>query len=102
MESDRNKAEVVATMVRFWQVYERKDLAALSNMLTTVDDFTFFGSDAAEVVKTPREWNDAKRLAGQRRIFGRNRDSPNTVCRALTRTQGSADVAGHQSELAVI
>jgi len=61
MESDRNKAEVVATVVRFWQVYERKDLAALSNMLTTVDDFTFFGSDAAEVVKTRREWEQLMR-----------------------------------------
>jgi ketosteroid isomerase-like protein len=43
MESDRDKAEVVATVVRFWQAYERKDLATLSNMLTTADDFTFFG-----------------------------------------------------------
>jgi ketosteroid isomerase-like protein len=58
MESDRDKAEVVATVVRFWQAYERKDLATLSNMLTTADDFTFFGSDAAEVVMTRREWED--------------------------------------------
>jgi ketosteroid isomerase-like protein len=61
MESDRDKAEVVATVVRFWQAYERKDLATLSNMLTTADDFTFFGSDAAEVVKTRREWEDLMR-----------------------------------------
>ena len=58
MEVDRDRAEVVATVIRFWQAYERKDLAALSNLLTTADDFTFFGSDAAEVVKTRREWEE--------------------------------------------
>lgn len=61
MEVDRDKAEVVATVIRFWQAYERKDLAALSNMLTTADDFTFFGSDAAEVVKTRPEWEELMR-----------------------------------------
>ncbi len=58
MEVDRDRAEVVATVIRFWQAYERKDLAALSNMLTAADDSTFFGSDAAEVVKTRREWEE--------------------------------------------
>ena len=58
MEVDRDRAEIVATVIRFWQAYERKDLAALSNMLTAADDFTFFGSDAAEVVKTRREWEE--------------------------------------------
>ncbi len=61
MEVDRDRAEVVATVTRFWQTYERKDLAALSNMLTTADDFTFFGSDVAEVVKTRREWEELMR-----------------------------------------
>jgi len=61
MEVDRDRAEVVATVIRFWQAYERKDLAALSNMLTAADDFTFFGSDAAEVVKTRREWEELMR-----------------------------------------
>jgi ketosteroid isomerase-like protein len=61
MEVDRDRAEVVATVTRFWQTYERKDLAALSNMLTTADDFTFFGSDVAEVVKTRREWEELVR-----------------------------------------
>jgi ketosteroid isomerase-like protein len=61
MEVDRDRAEVVATVIRFWQAYERKDLAALSNMLTTADDFTFFGSDAAEVVKTRPEWGELMR-----------------------------------------
>ena len=58
MEVDRDRAEVVATVIRFWQAYERKDLAALSNLLTTADDFTFFGSDAAEVVKTRPGWEE--------------------------------------------
>jgi ketosteroid isomerase-like protein len=61
MEVDRDRAEVVATVTRFWQTYERKDLAALSNMLTTADDFTFFGSDVAEVVKTRRGWEELVR-----------------------------------------
>src|SRR5207249_4858938 len=61
MEVDRDRAEVVATVIRFWQTYERKDLAALSNMITAADDFTFFGSDAAEVVKTRREWEELMR-----------------------------------------
>jgi len=61
LEVDRDRAEVVATVIRFWQAYERKDLAALSNMLTTADDFTFFGSDAAEVVKTRPEWEELMR-----------------------------------------
>ena len=61
MGIDRDRAEVVATVVRFWQAYERKDLATLSSMLTTADDFTFFGSDAAEVVKTRREWEELMR-----------------------------------------
>ena len=61
MEVDRDRAKVLATVIRFWQAYERKDLAALSNMLTTADDFTFFGSDAAEVVKTRPEWEELMR-----------------------------------------
>jgi ketosteroid isomerase-like protein len=61
MEVDRDRAEVVATVTRFWQTYERKDLAALSNMLTAADDFTFFGSDVAEVVKTRRGWEELVR-----------------------------------------
>lgn len=61
MEVDRDRAEVVATVTRFWQTYERKDLAALSNRLTAADDFTFFGSDVAEVVKTRREWEELMR-----------------------------------------
>src|SRR5207245_9866135 len=58
MEVDRDRAEIVATVILFWQAYERKDLAALSNMLTAADDFTFFGGDAAEVVKTRRVWEE--------------------------------------------
>jgi SnoaL-like domain len=61
MDIDRDRAEVVATVIRFWQAYERKDLATLSTMLTTGDDFMFFGSDAAEVVKTRREWEELMR-----------------------------------------
>ncbi|PYV80168.1 MAG: hypothetical protein DMG96_01555 [Acidobacteria bacterium] len=64
MEVDRDRAEIVATVIRFWQAYERKDLAALSNMLTAADDFTFFGSDAAEVVKTRREWEELMQTIG--------------------------------------
>src|SRR2546425_5567862 len=61
MDIDRDKAEVVATLVRFWQAYERKDLATMSEMLTTSSDFTFFGSDAAEVVRTRRDWEELMR-----------------------------------------
>jgi len=61
MEVDRDRAEVVATVMRFWQAYERKDLAALSNMLTAADDFIFFGSDAAEVVRTRGKWEELMR-----------------------------------------
>ena len=56
MGTGRDRADAIATVVRFWHVYERKDLAALSKMLTAADEFTFFGSDAAEVVKSRREW----------------------------------------------
>ena len=58
MDIDRDKAEVVASLVRFWQAYERRDLATMSEMLTTSSDFTFFGSDAAEVVRTRRDWEE--------------------------------------------
>jgi ketosteroid isomerase-like protein len=61
MDIHRDRADVVATVIRFWQAYERKDLATLSTMLTTGDDFMFFGSDAAEVVKTRREWEELMR-----------------------------------------
>jgi hypothetical protein len=58
VDIDRDKAEVVASLVRFWQAYERRDLATMSEMLTTSSDFTFFGSDAAEVVRTRRDWEE--------------------------------------------
>lgn len=61
MDIDRDKAEIVASLVRFWQAYERKDLATMSEMLTTSSDFTFFGSDAAEVVRTRRDWEELMR-----------------------------------------
>src|SRR5438045_4194460 len=61
MDTDRNKAEVVATLVRFWQAYEQKDLATMSEMLATSSDFSFFGSDAAEVVRTRRDWEELMR-----------------------------------------
>ncbi|PYX22536.1 MAG: hypothetical protein DMG87_07445 [Acidobacteria bacterium] len=58
---DRDKAEVFRTSVRFWQAYERKDLATMSEMLTKSSDLTFFGSDAAEVVRTRSEWETLMR-----------------------------------------
>ncbi len=58
---ERDKAEVFRASVRFWQAYERKDLATMSEMLTTSSDFTFFGSDAAEVVRTRRDWEELMR-----------------------------------------
>ena len=53
---DREKGEVAATLVKFWQAYERKNLAAMSGMLTASSDFTFFGSDAAEVTRSRHDW----------------------------------------------
>jgi len=61
MDIDRDKADVVATLIRFWQAYERKDLATMSAMLTTSSDFIFFGSDAAEVTSTRRDWENLMR-----------------------------------------
>src|SRR5437773_12555364 len=58
---DRDKAEVFRTSVRFWQACERKDLATMSEMLTKSSDLTFFGSDAAEVVRTGSEWETLMR-----------------------------------------
>jgi len=55
---EKDKAEVIATLIKFWQAYERKDLTMMSGLLTTSSDFTFFGSDAAEVVKSRRDWED--------------------------------------------
>ena len=53
---EREKSEVAATLVKFWQAYERKNLAAMSGMLTASSDFTFFGSDAAEVTRSRHDW----------------------------------------------
>ena len=53
---EREKGEVAATLVKFWQAYERKNLAAMSGMLTASSDFTFFGSDAAEVTRSRHDW----------------------------------------------
>lgn len=50
----REKAEVAARLVSFWEAYERKDLAAMSSMFG--DSLIFFGSDAAEVIESPHEW----------------------------------------------
>jgi ketosteroid isomerase-like protein len=55
------KGEIAAVLVRFWQAYERKDLATMSGLLTNSSDLTFFGSDAAEVIKTRRDWEDLMR-----------------------------------------
>ncbi len=60
-ELERDKAEVFRTSVWFWQAYERKDLATTSEMLTKSNDLTFFGSDAAEVVRTRSEWETLMR-----------------------------------------
>jgi hypothetical protein len=57
----RDKGEIAAALVRFWQAYERKDLATMSGLLTNSSDLTFFGSDAAEVIKTRRDWEDLMR-----------------------------------------
>ncbi len=54
--TDRDKAEIAATLLGFWQAYERKDLANMLAMLTNSSDLTFFGSDAAEVIKTSNDW----------------------------------------------
>ena len=53
---DREKGEVAATLVKFWQAYERKNLAAMSGMLTASSDFTFFGSDAADATRSRHDW----------------------------------------------
>ena len=67
---DRDKAEVFRTSVRFWQAYERKDLATMSEMLTKSSDLTFFGSDAAEVVRTRSEWETLMRNDWHDKIWG--------------------------------
>ena len=38
---EREKGEVAATLVKFWQAYERKNLAAMSGMLTASSDWEY-------------------------------------------------------------
>src|SRR5262249_49330500 len=57
----REKAELLSTIARFWQAYERKELATMSAVLTTSTDLTFFGSDAAEVIRTRQDWENLMR-----------------------------------------
>ena len=54
---ENEKAQVAATLLKFWKAYERKDLPTMVGMLTaSSSDFVFFGSDAAEVIKSRQEW----------------------------------------------
>ena len=57
----REKKAVESVITTFWKAYESKDLAAMDKFLSTSPEVVFFGTDSAEVVKSPAQWEIQKR-----------------------------------------